>query len=160
MSEKKAKPRQIDVRQEHDVWLAVGAVVAAARELEIVEAERVRLETVISEMAHNVLLHGGGGSIAVESTNEQGRCGLRIRAQDAGPGIPDISLALQDGYTTSDTLGIGMGVTFRLMDDVAIRSYPEWGTIVTVTKWLDNECTGTTDQDVQEHNARTRKQLA
>jgi serine/threonine-protein kinase RsbT len=160
MSERKAKPRQVDVREEHDVWLAVGAVVAAARELEIVEADRVRLETVISEMAHNVLLHGGGGFIVVESANEPGRCGLRIRAQDEGPGIRDISLALQDGYTTSDTLGIGMGVTFRLMDDVAIRSYPEWGTIVIVTKWLGNGSAESTEQDAKEHKTATRKQFA
>lgn len=160
MNEKKAKPRQIEVRAEHDVWLAVGAVIAAAQELEIAETDRVRLETVISELAHNVFLHGGGGSIRVESANELGRYGLRIRAQDAGPGIPDVSLALQDGYTTSDTLGIGMGVTFRLMDDVAIRSYPEWGTIVIVTKWLDNGCTRSPDRDAQELEAASRKQLA
>ena len=158
MSERKAKPRQIDVRQEHDVWLAVGAVVAAAQELKVDEADRVRLETVVSELAHNVLRHGGGGSIKVESTSKQGRCGLQICAQDAGPGISDISLALQDGYTTSDTLGIGMGVTFRLMDDVAIHSYPEWGTVVTVTRWLDNGCTESIDQDVQGHNTAIRKQ--
>jgi serine/threonine-protein kinase RsbT len=159
MSEKRAKPHQIDIRQEHDVWLAVGAVIAAARELEVTDVDRVRLETVISEMAHNVLLHGGGGTIEVESTSEPGRCGLRIRAQDAGPGIPDISQALQDGYTTSGTLGLGLGVTQRLMDDVAIRSHPGWGTIVTVTKWLSDGCNGSSDPDSRKLDALFRKQL-
>jgi serine/threonine-protein kinase RsbT len=140
MTETRTKKRRINVKRECDVWLAVGAAVDVAQEMGLNEADRVRVETVISEMAHNVVVHGGGGSIEIGLVVENKRCGLRICARDYGPGIRDVSQALEDGYTTQNSLGIGLGVTKRLMDDVAIRSHPGWGTTVTVVQWLDKRC--------------------
>lgn len=140
MTETRTKNRRIDVKRECDVWLAVGTAVDVAQEMGLSEADRVRVETVISEMAHNVLVHGEGGSIEIGPVVENQRCGLRICARDYGPGIPDVSQALEDGYTTRNSLGIGLGVTKRMMDDVAIRSHPGWGTTVTVVQWLDSRC--------------------
>ena len=137
MLETRAKCRQIDIETEREVWLAVGIGVGIARELGLEKTDCVRIETVMSEIAHNVLLHGGGGTVSIEAVTERDRCGLRICAQDSGPGIADISRALEDGYTTQNGLGIGLGVAKRMMDDVAIRSHLGWGTIVTVTKWID-----------------------
>ena len=130
--------RRIDINNEQEVWLAIGIGAGVAREMGLADADRVRIETVIAEMAHNVFLHGGGGTITIEPVVEDHRHGLRIRAKDAGPGMADVSQALRDGFSTLNSLGIGLGVTKRMMDDVAIRSYPGWGTIVTVTKWVRN----------------------
>jgi serine/threonine-protein kinase RsbT len=133
------RSRQVDVAHESDVWLAISYAADAAQEMGLREADRVRIETVTSEMARNVLVHGGGGTIAIEPVIADGRSGLRICAQDSGPGIADVSRALEDGFTTGNSLGIGLGVTKRMMDDVAIHSHPGWGTTVTVTMWLDKE---------------------
>ena len=150
-----AKYRQIKIEAEHQVWLAVSIGADIARQLGMVEADRVRIETVISEMANNMLLHAGQGVIRIEAVTARNRQGLRVRATDAGPGMADVSRALQDGYSTQNSLGIGLGVTKRLMDDVAIRSHPGWGTVVTVTKWLSN---GPTSGPRQESSVGTRKQ--
>ena len=131
------RPRHIEIQSQREVWLAISAGAGVARELGLEQADCVRIETVISELAHNVLLHGGGGTIHIKTVSEGERQGLRICARDSGPGISDISQALEDGFTTQDSLGIGLGVTTRMMDDVAIRSHPGWGTVVTVTKWID-----------------------
>jgi serine/threonine-protein kinase RsbT len=151
----KTKCHQIDIDAERAVWLAVNTGASIARELGLTETDRVRIETVISEMAHNVLLHGGGGMLEIEAVEENDRRGLRIRAKDTGPGIADVSEALRDGFSTQNSLGIGLGVTKRMMDDVAIRSCPGWGTVVTVTKWLGN---GREDRPRQGSTAGTREQ--
>ena len=160
-----AKPRRIEIRAEREVWLAISAGASAARELGLEQADCVRIETVISELAHNVLLHGGGGTVDIKAVSEGERQGLRICARDAGPGIPDISQALKDGFTTQDSLGIGLGVTKRMMDDVAIRSHPGWGTVITVTKWINDRHTGQSSKSrTDKHTTgqatpiRTRKQ--
>lgn len=139
MNTKTAQRHQVEIEQERDVWLAIGVAASLARQLEFTDADRTRVETVVSEMAHNVLSHGGGGTITIEAAAENGRRGLRLCARDQGPGMPDVSLALQDGFTTADSLGIGLGVTERLMDDVAIRSHPGWGTVITVVKWIESD---------------------
>ena len=126
---------RIDVESERDVWSSIREGARMARDLDMTEADCVRVETVISELAHNIFLHGGGGIISLSQIGEDTRHGLRIRAQDSGPGIRCIGQALQDGYTTGDSLGIGLGIIRRMMDDVAIRSHPGWGTVITVTKW-------------------------
>jgi serine/threonine-protein kinase RsbT len=140
MAPKETRYRRMDVRTEHDVWLVIGVGTSMAQELGLMEADCTRVETVISELAHNVLLHGGGGTVTIDPVSRDKRFGIRICARDSGPGITDVSRALEDGFTTRDSLGIGLGVTKRMMDDVAIRSHPGWGTVVTVTKWASNGC--------------------
>jgi serine/threonine-protein kinase RsbT len=139
MTKKQTRTQLIDIAHEQDVWIAVGTAANVAQEMGLNKADRIRIETVISEIAHNVLLHGGGGIIEIRPVAEDGRYGLCVCGKDSGPGIPNVSQALEDGFTTRSSLGIGLGVTKRMMDDVAIRSHPGWGTIVTVTKWLDAE---------------------
>ncbi len=128
--------RQIKVKGEHDIWLAVGTGSGLARAQGFSEADRARVETVISELAHNLLLHGGGGQITVSPVREGNRRGIQVQAVDSGPGIRDVAEALRDGYTTGNGLGIGLGVVKRMMDDFAIRSHPGWGTTITATKWV------------------------
>jgi serine/threonine-protein kinase RsbT len=155
MAKIETKCRQIEIKTEREVWLAISTGASIARELGLTEADRVRIETVISEMAHNVLVHGGGGAITIEAIAEDNRHGLRVCARDVGPGMADVSQALRDGFSTQDSLGIGLGVTKRMMDDVSIRSHPGWGTVVTVTKWLSN---GRDSRPRQESSVGTREQ--
>ena len=131
--------QKVDIETQRDVWLAIGAGVGLAREMGLSVEDCTRVETVASELAHNVLLHGGHGTVTFERLRDGTRHGLRIHAQDSGPGIKDINRALEDGFTTGNSLGIGLGITKRMMDDVSIRSYPGWGTVVTVTKWMTDE---------------------
>ncbi len=131
--------RQVEVAGEHDIWLAVGTGSSLARALGFDEADRARIETVVSELAHNLLLHGGGGRITISPVCEGRRTGIRVCAVDTGPGIYDVTEALRDGYTTGDGLGIGLGVVRRMMDDFAIRSHPGWGTVISATCWSSND---------------------
>jgi serine/threonine-protein kinase RsbT len=140
MAKPTAQARRIDIERQQDIWFCVGEGARLARELGMTETDRVRVETAISELAHNVLLHGGGGTITVSLVDRESKYGVRVCARDCGPGIPDVSKALEDGFTTGNSLGIGLGIAKRMMDDVAIRSHPGWGTIITVTKWADSEC--------------------
>jgi len=85
-------------------------------------------------LARNVLIHGKGGTVRLELLSE-GRRGLRLIFDDKGPGIADIELALRDGYTTGNGLGLGLSGSKRLVNDFHIRSRPGEGTSVTIVKW-------------------------
>lgn len=97
------------------------------------------IATAISEVARNIVkfAHHGEVSISIvrDTTREGVREGVRVVARDAGPGIPDVAQALEDGYTTSDGLGLGLPGCRRLMDDFEVDSTPGEGTTVTMTKW-------------------------
>jgi serine/threonine-protein kinase RsbT len=82
------------------------------------------------------LKYAGSGEIALRPTNTSSRRGLLVVARDEGPGIPDVALALQDGYSTSNGLGLGLPGTRRLMDEFAIESVVGRGTTVTAQKWV------------------------
>jgi serine/threonine-protein kinase RsbT len=88
-----------------------------------------------SELAMNLQRYAPGGEIRLLRTQEAGRSGLAIESQDTGPGIVDVELALQDGYTTGGGLGSGLPAVRRLMDEFTLKSSPR-GTSVVATKWL------------------------
>jgi serine/threonine-protein kinase RsbT len=94
------------------------------------------IATAISELGRNILQYAGTGDIALRPTHASSRRGLLVVAHDEGPGIPDTALALQDGYSTSGGLGLGLPGTRRLMDEFEIDSVVGRGTTVTVKKWL------------------------
>lgn len=94
------------------------------------------IATAISELARNIVLYAKHGAIAVSLAEHGHRRGIVIVAHDEGPGIPDVSQALQDGYSTSGGLGLGLRGTRRLMDEFDIVSEVGKGTTVTVKKWL------------------------
>ena len=97
--------------------------------------DQTKIVTAASELARNTLEHGGGGTARVELVVDGGRRGLRLTCEDHGPGIADLQLALKDGYTSRDGLGLGLGGARRLVNDFAIDSRPGEGTRVTVTRW-------------------------
>jgi serine/threonine-protein kinase RsbT len=97
--------------------------------------DQTKIVTAVSELARNTVVYGGGGVMQIEVVNEGGRRGLRLTFRDQGPGIPDVSLAMQDGYTTGTGLGLGLGGARRLANEFNIQSAPGIGTTVTITRW-------------------------
>jgi serine/threonine-protein kinase RsbT len=93
------------------------------------------IATAISELARNVLSYAGRGQIAVRLLEDGTRRGIAIEATDDGPGIANLQLAMQDGYSTSGSLGLGLPGVRRLMDEFEIKSEVGQGTRVTAKKW-------------------------
>lgn len=97
--------------------------------------EQTKLVTAASELARNTIEYGRGGDMTIERVDAPGSPGIRLVFSDQGPGIPDIELALRDGYTTGGGLGMGLGGARRLVSEMTIDSVPGAGTRITVTKW-------------------------
>jgi serine/threonine-protein kinase RsbT len=127
--------RQIDVISEEGIVLARQAGREMSAGLGLSETDQTLVATAISEVARNIILYAGRGVVELEVTTGPNGYGLRIRAVDEGPGIPDIELAMRDGYSTGRSLGLGLPGARRLMDDFSITSEPGHGTIVTMVKW-------------------------
>jgi serine/threonine-protein kinase RsbT len=106
--------------------------VAARTGLSLVD--QTKLVTAASELARNTLTYGGGGMMLLESLNGP-RLGVRLTFTDKGPGIPDIDLALRDGFTTGSGLGLGLSGSKRLVNEFEIESKVGEGTRVAVTRW-------------------------
>ena len=111
------------------------AVRAKAEELRFSLVDQTRIITAASELARNTLQHGGGGSVAIEIVENGTRRGLRLTFKDQGPGIPDLELAMKDGYTTGSGLGLGLSGSKRLVNEFKILSKVGEGTEVSITKW-------------------------
>ena len=97
--------------------------------------DQTKIVTAASELARNTVIYGGGGHIKYESLLEGARRGLRLTFEDQGPGIPNLELALTDGYTTGGGLGLGLSGARRLSNEFSIESSPGNGTRVTITRW-------------------------
>jgi serine/threonine-protein kinase RsbT len=98
-------------------------------------SELTAIATAISEVARNIVIYSGTGEIALRIVEQGQRRGLALVARDRGPGIADIERAMQDGYSTSRGLGLGLPGSKRLMDEFAVSSEVGKGTVVTMTKW-------------------------
>ncbi len=125
--------------------------VAVSREADIVTARQLGRElaakagfagsdltliaTAISEVARNIISYAENGEILLGLASKDGRSGLSVVAQDHGPGIPNIEQAMQDGFSTGKSLGLGLPGARRLMDEFQIVSAPGKGTTVTMHKW-------------------------
>ena len=97
--------------------------------------EQTKIVTAASELGRNTIQYGGGGIARVQTVLNGSRRGVRLECIDHGPGIADIALALQDGYTTGNGLGLGLSGAKRLSDEFTIDSAPGQGTRVTITRW-------------------------
>lgn len=106
---------------------------AVAQGLSLVD--QTKIVTAASELARNTLDHGGGGTVRLEALNSETRRGLRLTFEDQGPGIPDVDLALKDGYTTGSGLGLGLSGARRLSNEFEIFSRVGAGTRVMITRW-------------------------
>jgi serine/threonine-protein kinase RsbT len=97
--------------------------------------EQTKIVTAASELARNTVIHGGGGTLLIESVNHDARRGLRLKFEDRGPGIRNVDQALRDGYTTGSGLGLGLGGSKRLANEFEIHSEPGKGTRIVFTRW-------------------------
>jgi len=96
--------------------------------------DQTKIITAASELARNTIQHGGGGQALIEMINDGVRRGLRLTFEDRGPGIPNIELAMRDGYSTQGGLGLGLSGAKRLSNEFAISSNGG-GTRVVITRW-------------------------
>ncbi|GIV96564.1 MAG: serine/threonine-protein kinase RsbT [Herpetosiphonaceae bacterium] len=99
-------------------------------------ADQTRIEIVVLELAWNIVLHAGEGEIIIQPVECHGRQGLEVVAQDHGPGIADPELALQDGYSTTKTMGAGLPAVRRLMDEFDLQTSASEGTKIRTIRWL------------------------
>ncbi|MDT0331685.1 anti-sigma regulatory factor [Nocardiopsis lambiniae] len=97
--------------------------------------QQTKLVTAASELARNTLLHGGGGEAEIRVLDGPDGPGLRVIFTDSGPGIPDVERALQDGFSTANGLGMGLGGSKRLVQEFRIENPPEGGARVTIASW-------------------------
>jgi serine/threonine-protein kinase RsbT len=129
------KIEEVIINGIEDIILSRQLAREMARELGFGLADQTRITTAVSELSRNIYLYAGTGRVIIKAVSSAKK-GIEIVAKDKGPGIPDIELAMQDGYSTSKALGQGLPGTKRLMDEFEIKSEVEVGTTVTIRKWL------------------------
>ena len=129
------KTELMTIASSADVVLVRQVVRQFAVEIGFSLVEQTKIVTAASELARNTLDYGGGGTTKLETLQEGVRRGLRLTFEDQGPGIPDIELALKDGFTTGGGLGMGLGGAKRLANEFEIESTVGAGTRVTIVRW-------------------------
>jgi serine/threonine-protein kinase RsbT len=125
----------LEVRTSADVVRLRQVIRSWAAELGFSLVDQTKLVTGASELGRNTLEHGRGGRVRIEMLNDEERRGVRMTFEDEGPGIPDVDVALRDGYSTGSGLGLGLGGTRRLMSEFRIQSEVGKGTRVQVARW-------------------------
>jgi serine/threonine-protein kinase RsbT len=125
----------VPIRADVDVLLARQQARRLSSGLRFTGGELTLIATAISEVARNIVAYAGTGEIVLQIVQRGQQRGLLVTARDKGPGIPDIEQAMQDGYSTSRGLGLGLPGSKRLMDDFRIVSEVGKGTEITMTKW-------------------------
>ena|SRR5579859_5233333 len=124
------------IRREVDIYVAIGKGRELSTAIGFNDIDRTRIEIVILELTRNILVHAGSGELHLISIQDKERRGLLVEARDTGPGIPDITLAMRDGYSTAQTMGAGLPGVQRLMDEFQIASTVGVGTTVRAIKWF------------------------
>ena len=130
-----ATTESLDIQASEDVVKVRQSVRARAAALGFSLVDQTKMVTAASELARNTLEHGGGGTCEIEVLEQASRRGIRLTFEDRGPGIPDVRLALTDGYSTGTGLGLGLSGSRRLVNEFDIRSRVGEGTRVTVVRW-------------------------
>jgi serine/threonine-protein kinase RsbT len=125
----------VPIRVDGDVLVARQKARELAKPLKFSSSEITLIATAISEVARNIITYAKAGEIALKLVTQGRRRGIRVVAHDQGPGIADIERAMQDGFSTSSSLGLGLPGSKRLMDEFNIVSELGKGTTVTMTKW-------------------------
>jgi serine/threonine-protein kinase RsbT len=129
------KHETVAVRSDADIVHARQLVREWARQQGFSLVDQTKIVTAASELARNTLHYGGGGTVRLDVLNAGSRVGLQLTFKDCGPGIPDLDLAMRDGYTTGGGLGLGLGGAKRLSNEFDIESQPGQGTCVRIARW-------------------------
>ena len=130
-----ASTEHIAIRSDRDVLLARQRGRALGEQAGFVATDLTLIATAISELARNIVLYAREGEMELQLVADDHRRGLVIVARDHGPGIADLERAMEDGYSTSGGLGLGLPGVKRLMDSFDIVSHPGQGTRVHISKW-------------------------
>ena len=125
----------LDIRSSEDVVSVRQVVRQRAVDLGFSLVDQTKIVTAASELARNTLQYGGGGHVRIETVESAGKRGIRLTFEDKGPGIADLTLAMRDGYTTGNGLGLGLSGARRLSNEFHIDSRPGEGTIVSIVRW-------------------------
>lgn len=120
---------------EQDVVLARQQARKLATECGMRLIDLTKLVTAVSELARNTMVYGGGGDMDWEILDDNHKVGLRLTFRDEGPGIPDLKLAMTDGWTSGSGLGLGLTGAKRLVDEFELDTEPGKGTRITITRW-------------------------
>ncbi|NWF70819.1 MAG: anti-sigma regulatory factor [Chloroflexi bacterium] len=126
---------QVPIREDAHAVVAAQWGRRLAVQLGFSLVEQTAISTAILEIARNIAKYAGHGQITLHTLADGACVGIEVIAADSGPGIADIALALQDGYTTGKGLGLGLPGARRLMDSFEIVSQPGAGTTITMRKW-------------------------
>ena len=129
------RDEELSVRSEDEVVRVRQATREWAVSIGFGLVDQTKIVTAASELARNTVIYGGGGVVRLQALNDGPRRGLRLTFEDKGPGIPDLALALKDGYSTGTGLGLGLSGAKRLMGEFQLESAVGQGTKVTVTRW-------------------------
>jgi len=123
------------LRAEPDVVHARQAVRKMTQELKFSLVDQTKMVTAASELARNTIIYGGGGVMKWELLLDGARNGLRLTFEDQGPGIPDLTLAMKDGWTSGSGLGMGLSGAKRLVNEFDIQTEVGKGTRVMIARW-------------------------
>jgi serine/threonine-protein kinase RsbT len=126
---------ELPLASEHDIVLGRQAVRRLAQAEGFSLVDQTKLVTAASELARNALIYGGGGTLVWSVLHDGARRGVRLTFQDHGPGIPNLELALTDGWTSGKGMGLGLSGARRLCNEFEVDSTVGAGTRVTVTRW-------------------------
>lgn len=129
------KTEVLPIKNSSDVVFVRQRVRVWATELKLSLVDQTKIVTAASELGRNTLEHGGGGELEIAEVVNGVRRGIRLTFSDKGPGIEDVKLALTDGYTSKQGMGLGLGGSKRLMNEFEIKTAPGNGTTVTVIRW-------------------------
>ena len=123
------------LRSEHDIVLARQAVRRLTQQLQFSLVDQTKMVTAASELARNAWIYGLGGTMHWEVVENAGRRGLKLLFADEGPGIPNLDLAMTDGWTSGKGLGMGLTGAKRLVNDFELDTRVGGGTRITITRW-------------------------
>jgi serine/threonine-protein kinase RsbT len=123
------------LRSEHDIVLARQLVRRITQELKFSLVDQTKMVTAASELARNAYIYGRGGTMHWEILTGDTRTGLKLLFADQGPGIPNLDLAMTDGWTSGNGLGMGLTGAKRLVNEFEIDTKVDGGTRVTIVRW-------------------------
>lgn len=135
MTEPTAHEGLMAIRSEQDVVLSRQLVRRLTQGLAFSLVDQTKMITAASELSRNTLIYGGGGNMEWQLLQQGIRAGLRLSFVDEGPGIPDLELAMKDGWTSGNGLGKGLSGSKRLVNEFELESTVGQGTRVTITRW-------------------------
>ena len=127
---------EIAIKVENDIVTVRQSTSEAAKNLNFGLVDQTRIITAASELARNIFQYASNGKVTIEEVFEDSKHGMGLTFEDEGPGIENIDLALKNGYSRSNSLGLGLPGSKRLMDEFYITSIVGKGTTVIIKKWL------------------------